>query len=62
MDWTYSVLESWGKDREGTTEVNLENRGPSTTTAQRRREAKIWGIIEKTEETQRGNEERGLVG
>ena len=56
------MLESWGKDREGTTEVNLENRGPSTTTAQRRREAKIWGIIEKTEETQRGNEERGLVG
>lgn len=52
MDWTYSVLESWGKDREGTTEVNLENRGPSTT-AQRRREAKIWGIIEKTGDTER---------
>lgn len=60
-DWTYSVCKSWGKDREGTTEINLENNCPSTRTTQTERGAKIWGTIEKTEKAQNGDEEKGLV-
>lgn len=60
-DWIYSVLETQRMHSKGSTEINLENRSPGTT-AQREGGAKLWGVIEETEKTQRGNEEKGLVG
>lgn len=60
IDWTYTVLESRRMDREGSTEINLENRATHNNSPERKeRGAKLWGNLRKFREDTEKEERTG---
>lgn len=63
VDWAYALLESRRMDREGSTEINMENRATYNSSPERKeRGAKLWGNNRKFREDTEKREEQEPVG